>query len=57
MIDRQFHGATSRYELDVDGQDLCMVLANNIAHADYQAGENITVNFPRAAVHILESAQ
>jgi putative spermidine/putrescine transport system ATP-binding protein len=55
VIDRQYHGATSRYELEVDGAALCVVCPNiGSAAADgVEPGQVVELHFPRSAVHEL----
>lgn len=54
IIDRQFHGASSRYELVVDGEEMCVVVANTEAHDELNPGDETSICFPRDAVHVLE---
>lgn len=55
IIDRQFHGATSRYELIVDGEAMCVVVANTELRDELTLGEIADITFPRAAVHVLQA--
>jgi putative spermidine/putrescine transport system ATP-binding protein len=70
VIDRQYHGATSRYELDVDGVAVSVVSANTGrdphpqgddgaapgAGAGVEPGQVVEIHFPRSAVHALGDA-
>ena len=54
LIDIQYLGATSRYEIDIAGEKtMAMVLPNAEGAAQWQApvGEVLTVAWPRAAIH------
>jgi putative spermidine/putrescine transport system ATP-binding protein len=53
VIDRQYHGATSRYELEVEGAALCVVSANIDGAARFEPGQVVDIHFPRGAVHAL----
>ena len=57
LVDKQFHGATSRFEFDVDGLELCVVLANSVGTDALPppGTEPVPIHFPRSAVHFLGS--
>lgn len=52
VLDIQFHGASSRVEIRVRGQQLAAVLPNDSSDAslNLQPGQAITVSWPRAAM-------
>lgn len=56
ILERQYHGATSRYELDVDGARLCVVAVNDDGAPARERDAVVEVHFPRSAVHVLPAA-
>ena len=56
LVDIQFHGASSHYEVDVQGQLLTAVVANNddADHAIAQIGNAVALSWPRHLMVELE---
>ncbi|MCX4243393.1 ABC transporter ATP-binding protein [Paraliomyxa miuraensis] len=54
VLARQYHGATSRYDLAVADAKLCLVCPSTEAQAE--PGQAVTVHVPAAAIHELEPA-
>lgn len=55
ITSRQYHGATSRYELDIDGQAVGVVTSSSGDR--FEPGQDVDVCFPRSAAHALEERQ
>ncbi len=51
IVDRQFHGATSRYELNVNGVELCVVVANTDGIAEHSLEPVTQIHVPVHAIH------
>lgn len=54
VLARQYHGATSRYDVAVGDAKLGLVCAS--AEASVEPGQAVTVHVPAAAIHELEAA-
>ena len=54
VLDRQYHGATSRYELDVDGELVCVITSGD--RDRFEPGQDVDLHFPRSAIHVLPGA-
>lgn len=54
ILDRQFHGASSRYTVNIRGHEL-VVLVSAAEDAGFSPGAQVTVSVPFSAIHVLEA--